>query len=108
MGRKIHSPTSKRDAFHPQKQALLRTRLEGEFDFTSSPYDPLPRKCVGRAGAKKPRHRPVIQRVSCSRGHLSVGSDAAFWDGTNSPAKCGISNLVRPGSILCDSPNEFP
>jgi hypothetical protein len=80
IGRKVNFPASKPDTFHLEKQALLCTRLEAEFDLTSSPDNPPPRKCVRRAGVKKLRHHAVIARVPRSGSDLSVCGDATLWD----------------------------
>ena len=108
MGRKIHFPASKRDAFHLEKQALLRARLEVEFDLASSPDNPPPRKRMWRAGVKKLRHYAVIARVARGRGNLSVCGDTALWDRADHATKRRVSNLVRPGNFLCDPPDAFP
>ena len=80
VSREIHFPVSKRDAFHLEKQALLCTRLEVEFDLASSPDNPPPRKCMWRAGVKELRHHAVIARVACGSSDLSVCGDTALWD----------------------------
>jgi hypothetical protein len=108
MREEVHSSASKRYPFHLETQPLFGACFEPQLDFSPSAYDPLPGKHMGRSRAKKPRYRPVMKRISCSRGYFSVGSNFALWDRTDDPAKCGIARLVRSGGILCDSPNQFP
>ena len=50
----------------PEKQALFCASLEGEFDFASSAYDPVPRKQVRRSGAQKACDRAVIKGVAAA------------------------------------------
>ncbi len=79
MLRHVHALAHKADAFHFEPHPLFESGFEAKLDLSPGSHHPLPgQRAV--AAAQHGRHMPVVERISCRGGHLSVGRDLALGD----------------------------
>ena len=87
----------------PEPQVLFVGRIAVQLDLPTGADDALPGQGVESFFAQELCDCPVIERITCRRGHFAVGRDFPLRDRTNDAAEGSIALLVFAKGVLDDT-----